>query len=166
MLQRVTACAVAVAAAGCIHPRDQGQSGIVGCWRFDQDYFSVIGRDPATGALLSLRTAELRFLEEPPPAPDVSYPQSRHAVRPIPFEIEGSTRHRWLANSGWEPLGADRVTVRWYNGLFGPDFRLAVRGDTLRGVVRHLSDQAGAPNEPAPASAVRIGCPAPAGGGT
>ena len=72
----------------------------------------------------------------------------------------------WRFDQGYFHSGADSVTVSWYNGLSGPTFRLAIRGDFLRGVVRHLSDVAGTPIEWKPASAVRMTCPASRDGGT
>jgi hypothetical protein len=139
--------------------------GLAGCWRFDREYFSVIGRHPATGAPVSVRTADLELLAEAPPPDVFPHDQSKSAVRPIPFVVDTMTHRRWMARSGWDMLGADSVTVSWYNGLYGPIFRLAVTGDSMRGVTRHLSDVVGTPVKWNPAGAVRIDCPAPTGGG-
>ncbi len=137
-----------------------------GCYRFDSAYFPVIGRHSQTGVLLSLHTRELALLREAPPRDVVRGPQAPHAVRPIPFEVDTLTRRRWEARSGWTPLGPDSIRLAWHNGLFGPAFRLAVRGDSLRGTVVHTTDVAGPPPPVGMASATRIPCPGPGSAGS
>ena len=65
---------------------------------------------------------------------------------------------RWLGFSAWHPIGRDSVEVHWRNGLSGPVFRLAVRGDSLVGRVRFTTDVVGAEPPAEPASAVRVPC--------
>lgn len=147
------ACASAAGA-----PRDTSLArGPAGCYRFDAAYFSVIGRDSSTRTVVSLATAELILLESPPPA--MPYGQAPYAVRPIPFALDSLTSRRWMANSGWMLLPGDSIQVSWRNGLFGPVFRLAVRGDSLQGTVVHTTDVANRPIRRGPAAAVRMRCP-------
>lgn len=145
------ACASAPAAPPARDP--------AGCYRFDSAYFPVIGRHPQTGALVSLRTADLALLPASPPPDAAPHPQAPYAVRPIPFTVDTFTARRWAARSGWTPMGPDSVQVTWRNGLFGPVFRLAVRGDSLRGTVVHTTDVVGPPVRRGAAAAIRVSCP-------
>jgi hypothetical protein len=66
----------------------------------------------------------------------------------------------------WRPLPGDSIEVSWFSGFHGPLFRLAVRGDTLRGMVVHRTDilardsVTGIPSQPAPVPAIawRVAC--------
>jgi len=82
---------VAVTAA-CGAPRAPAPApGPVGCWRFDSAYFPVVGRDPRTNALVSLRTSELALLGESPPYDELGVAPAMHAIRPIPFDVDTFT---------------------------------------------------------------------------
>lgn len=150
-------------AHACVRPSGAPpEAAPVGCYRFDQAYFPVIGRDTGSGVVVSRSTAELALLDAPPPPDFVMDTEERHAVRPIPFGVDTFTVRRWMSRSGWTSLPGDSVQVVWRNGLFGPVFRLARHGDSLSGTVVHTTDVLSRAPLRGSATAVCIACPAAA----
>ena len=132
------------------------------CYRFDRPYFTAVGRFPAD-SVFTRRAGMLRFRADSTPAISPRLPRlPMRAVEPLPFVVDSFTYHRWMSMSGWRMLGADSVEIHWRNGLYGPVFRMAVRGDSLVGQVVQTTDAHPIP-EPPPrppqrAVAVRISC--------
>jgi hypothetical protein len=131
------------------------------CYQFDQPYFTAVGRFPG-GAVFTRRSAVLRF--RPDSTPAISPRLARipmRAVEPVPFEVDSFTYQRWMSMSGWRMFGADSVEIHWRNGLHGPVFRMALRGDSLVGRFVQTTDAHPIPEPPPrsePARAVRIRC--------
>lgn len=132
------------------------------CYRFDQPYFSAVGKFPG-GAVFHRITDTLSFRGDSTPliAPHLRRLPMR-AVEPIPFVVDSFTYHRWMSMSGWHMIGADSVEIVWRNGLYGPIFRMALRGDSLVGQFIQTTDARPYPEPPPPAPqparAVRIAC--------
>ena len=142
-----------------VHAATQGGAAISGCYRFDRPYFNWFNlgaANPRRGATdssaivrLSSR-AESRFRHPGLPGFD---------IQPMPFTEDSTTARRWLQFSHWTAVDSNTVEIVWRNGLYGPVFRLVVRGDTLRGQVRFTTDVVGAEPPPEPAMGVRMPCP-------
>ena len=132
------------------------------CYRFDQPYFEAVGKFP--GGPVYHRTADvLSFRADSTPLIAPHLPRlPLRAVEPIPFVVDSFTYHRWMSMSGWHMIGADSVEIVWRNGLYGPVFRMAVRGDSLVGQFIQTTDARPYPEPPPPAPqparAVRIAC--------
>lgn len=132
------------------------------CYRFDQPYFSAVGKF-AGGPVFQRTTDTLRFRVDSTP---LISPRLRRlplrAVEPIPFVVDSFTYHRWMSMSGWHMIGTDSVEIVWRNGLYGPIFRMAVRGDSLVGEFIQTTDAHPYPEPPPPppqpARAARIRC--------
>jgi hypothetical protein len=136
----------------------QDTTALSGCYRFDRAYFKWVGRAPGKSAVVRDSTRDLRLFGRSGmthwlvngPALD---------VQPIPFVADSFTTLRWLGPSHWSISAPYTVNIVWRNGLYGPVFRLAVAGDTLRGQVRFTTDVDGAEPPPEQAWAVRVACP-------
>lgn len=132
------------------------------CYRFDQSYFGAVGRFPG-GPVFNKRTDALRFRVDSSPriGPGIRRLPLR-AVEPIPFVVDSFTYQRWMSMSGWRTIGTDSVEIVWRNGLYGPVFRMEMRGDSLVGEFIQTTDAHPVPEPPAPpperAYAVRISC--------
>jgi hypothetical protein len=82
-------------------------------------------------------------------------------VEPTPFVVDSGHHRLYLSLSGWKAMPGDSIRLQWLNGLYGPMFRLAVRGNSLVGTFVQSTDviTAGEPPPRArPASAVRVAC--------
>jgi len=132
------------------------------CYRFDQPYFVAVGRFPG-GPVFTRRTDALSFHADSTPLISPRIPRlPMKAVEPMPFVVDSFTHQQWMSMSGWRMIGADSVEIHWRNGLYGPIFRMAVRGDSLVGQFIQTTDAHPIPEPPprAPESAraVRISC--------
>jgi hypothetical protein len=61
----------------------------------------------------------------------------------------------------WRTLPGDSILFTWYDGLHGPEFRVKLAGDTLRGIMIIRTDVVavgGKPPQPSPAMAIRVPC--------
>jgi hypothetical protein len=136
----------------------QDTTALSGCYRFDRAYFAWVGRAPGGSAVVTDSTRVLRLSAR---ASVRRLPRGGPLleVQPIPFVADSFTTHRWLDPSHWSFAAPDTVNVVWSNGLYGPVFRLAVAGDTLRGQVRFTTDVVGGEPPPERAWAVRAACP-------
>ena len=132
------------------------------CYRFDHPYFTAVGKFPG-GPVFSRSTDVLRFRVDSTPliAPHLRRLPLR-AVEPMPFVVDSFTYHSWMSMSGWRMIGADSAEIIWRNGLYGPVFRMAVRGDSLVGEFIQTTDAHPIPEPPPPAPqparAKRISC--------
>jgi hypothetical protein len=81
-----------------------------------------------------------------------------HLPGPTPSD---SHTGMYLFFNYWRGLPGDSILFTWYNGLHGPEFRMKLDGDTLRGIMVMRTDVVvvgGKPPQPFPASATRIRC--------
>lgn len=76
--------------------------------------------------------------------------------RALPDPWDRSSRHLW--GSAWRTLGADTLEVKWSDGFGWMNLLLALKGDTLRGILRLGGDQVGY-DVTMPAKAFRVECP-------
>jgi hypothetical protein len=146
---------------GINHDPAMGQSSadLAGCYQFDRAYFSWVGRRSERSIVVRDSTRFVRLREQAHPGASAMRITGALQLEPIPFETDDFTRDQWLGFSHWRLLSSDSVTVVWRNGLYGPVFRMAVRGDTLRGQVRFTTDVIGAEPQSQAAWAVRTECP-------
>lgn len=136
----------------------QDTAAVSGCYSFDRAYFQWVGRRPGESAVVTDSTSVIRLSS----GSEIKHQLVRGPVLdvfPIPFAADSRTVERWLSPSNWTFENANTVNVVWRNGLYGPVFRLNVRGDTLRGQVRFTTDVAGAEPPPEPALALKVACP-------
>jgi hypothetical protein len=136
-----------------------GSAQLAGCYRFDRPYF--VAR--AAGKTLFTRdsSAVLRFTNDT--LRDEDAKNGPHfEVWPIGFAVDSAEQVDRRRFSHWRPVGDRDVVVAWRDGFHGPVFRLAIRGDTLRGKMRQTTDYSnGLPNPETwwrSASAVRTPC--------
>ena len=143
----------------CRTPHTQSPS-VAACYRFDQSYFTWVGRPPEGGNVFtgSSSVVSLDAAAHPPAFPDYPPPDAR-AVHVPTMVVDSFNKARWLGMSFWRPLQADSVELNWINGLYGPVFKLIARGDSLVGRVRFTTDVAGREQKTQAASAMRIACP-------
>ena len=122
------------------------------CYRFDRHYFSWFSRRSSStdSTAVVLLAAQVQPGRRPP---------DTRALIPPSMVTDTFVMNGWLSRSGWRFIAADSISVWWYNGLHGPTFRFAVRGDSLGGQYRYLSDIVDAPSTER-ASAIRVTCPA------
>ncbi|MDB4887850.1 MAG: hypothetical protein JWN79_3288 [Gemmatimonadetes bacterium] len=125
----------------------QGAADSTRCFRFDRAYFGYPPDETPVLALTPQRHPEPRLGSE---GRVIELPTLR------PDSAEREHRQRY---SGWAPLRGDSVIVVWRNGFAGYRMRLAVRGDSLVGIERFLTDDRLRTVRPSRASAVRVACP-------
>jgi hypothetical protein len=151
---------VIAALTACSDPRSDPATE---CYRFDQPYFQWIwkpGRELVvdSSALIELRprAAHLRWTIAPA-APMPMEVRVRYMVVDSALEaLQGGMRY-------WRPITGDSIEIWWYDGLSGPTFRLARRGDSLVGIVDYKTDVGDAPPRRRRATAVRVPCRATMG---
>lgn len=141
-----TLCVVAVSVASA-----QDSTLERTCYRFDRPYFEAVGRFSG-GPVFIKRADALRFRVDSSPTigPGMRRLPMR-AVEPVPFVVDSFTYQRWMSMSGWRMIGADSVEIHWRNGLYGPVFWMAVRGDSLVGQFIQTTDARPVPEPPPPA---------------
>lgn len=127
--------------------RAQQRTDSTRCYRFDRSYFGYPPDETAVLALTAERHPEPRLGTE---GRVIELPTLR------PDSAERLLRQRY---SGWAPLHSDSVIVVWRNAFAGYRMRLAVRGDSLVGIERFLTDDRVRAVRPSRATAVRIACP-------
>lgn len=126
----------------------QGMEDSTRCFRFDRAYF---GYPPARTPIVTLTA---RRHPEPRLGP-AGYVIELPTLRP-----DSAERERRQLYSGWAPLYRDSVIVVWRNAFAGHRMRLLVRGDSLVGVDRFLTDdRQRAAARPSRVRAVRVACP-------
>lgn len=151
LLQVVTAVVLLVPSA-----RAQAPAALVGCYRFDRPYFSWVGRRPGDSHVYTDTSSVIRLFATTLVPHDMVRGNALD-LEPQPFRADSTTRRRWLRASGWVAT-SDSMMLSWRNGLYGPVFLLAIRGDTLRGRVRFTTDVVGREPPPEAATAVRVPC--------
>jgi hypothetical protein len=118
------------------------------CYRFDRAYF---GYPPHRTAVVALT---------PRHHPEPRLGTLGHVIELPTLRPDSAERERRQLYSGWAPLRRDSVIVVWRNAFAGHRMRLLVRGDSLVGIARFLTDDAAAPVvRPGRARAVRVACP-------
>ena len=123
------------------------------CYRFDRSYFNWVGRPPGGGQVFVDSTAVVRLSSS-----KHSELTDAYTLVPPSMVADSFTENDWLRPSSWRFFAPDSIYVVWYNRLYGPVFRLGIRGDTLIGQVRFTTDQIGREPPPERAFAVRIEC--------
>lgn len=138
----------------------QAAAARAGCYRFDRSYFGWVGR-PLTGGGTLIDSASVIRLDSAahPQSPGNWVPPDARAVAVPAMSVDSFTVRLWLGVSFWRAVSSDEIEIQWRNGLYGPVFRLAVRGDSLKGSVRFTTDVAGAEPPLERASATRVACP-------
>lgn len=154
---RVTAVLLCAAASASAQ-----STAIAGkCYRFDRPYFTAVGRFPGEPVFI-VRADVLKLRADSTPFTGRGLRRfAMKAVEPMPFVVDSFTYRRWMSVSGWRMIGSDSVEIEWRNGLYGPVFRMAVRGDSLVGEVIETTDSRPVPRPPpAPDTtrATRISC--------
>jgi hypothetical protein len=145
-----------------------------GCYRFDQAYFTAAVQDSRGEyvGIESTRVVQLTLTLTRIPVGGDKAVQQPFTLRLPELNILPEEARSYAKQSHWAIIGADSIRVSWWNGLFGPSFRLVVRGDSLIGVQSFGSDIASGSTtrgdtvfihfaEPVwePATAVRVACP-------
>ena len=128
------------------------------CYRFDQAYFHWIWQP---GRQLVVDSSALIELRPTPMQPAWSLAPGERT--PLEVRIPGMVEDSVLTAmregaSFWRPLSADSIEVWWYDGLSGPTFRLARRGDSLVGMMEFKTDVGGELPVRRPAAAARVRC--------
>jgi hypothetical protein len=136
----------------------QGRS--LGCLRFDRAYFQWAGRPVAGGDFVidSSRIIRLDTMPHRIGFPGEIPPNARVVAVPT-MKVDSDATARWQMASFWRTIATDSIELQWHNGLFGPVLRLEVRGDSVRGRVRFLTDRVGVEPRVEPATGSRIACP-------
>jgi hypothetical protein len=80
------------------------------------------------------------------------------AVIPLHARVDEWQLHRYARLSGWSRAEPNRVSVSWHNGFSGPVFDGVIRGDTIVGSMRFMTDH-GREREPENFRAVLVACP-------
>jgi hypothetical protein len=125
----------------------QNLSDSTRCFRFDKSYF---GYPP-------LETPVVALTPQHHPEPRLG---SEGRVIELPtLQPDSAERDRRQRYSGWAPLRTDSVIVVWRNAFAGYRMRLAVRGDSLVGIGRFLTDDRIRAVRPSRVTAARISCP-------
>ena len=125
----------------------QNRFGETRCFRFDKPYFGYPNLTTPIVALTPVRHPEPRL-------------GSEGRVLDLPtLRPDSAERERRQLYSGWAPLHRDSVIVVWRNAFAGYRMRLAVRGDSLVGIGRFLTDSQPRAVRPGRVRAVRTSCP-------
>jgi hypothetical protein len=112
------------------------------------------------GSVFHDSTTLIKLFPEPRPAERLlSGPPDARALVPPTMQVDSATARRWLRSSYWREVVADSLEIVWRNGLYGPVFRMLVRGDSLRGRVRFTTDIVGGEPPPQDAAAMQVSCP-------
>jgi len=117
------------------------------CYRFDRAYFGYPPQTTSVVALTALRHPEPRL------------GSAGHVIELPTLRPDSAERERRQLYSGWAPLHRDSVIVVWRNAFAGHRMRLSVRGDSLVGIDRFLTDDRQRAARPSRARAVRVACP-------
>ena len=132
----------------------------VQCYQFDRHYFSWVGRPPEGGAVFRDSTRLIRLTAGPRPIDRfLRGPSDARALVPPTMRVDSFATRSWLRSSYWRHVMPDSLEVVWRNGLYGPVFRMGVKGDSLQGRVRFTTDVVGGERPPERAGAVRAACP-------
>jgi len=151
---------VIAAAVAC---SDASSTPATECYRFDQPYFLWIwkpGRDLLvdSSAMIELRptAAHLRWPITPSQPTPMEVRVQYLAVDSALAALQEGTRY-------WRPITVDSIEIWWHDGLSGPTFRLARRGDSLVGIMDFKTDVGDAFPRRRRATAVRVRCRATVG---
>jgi hypothetical protein len=80
------------------------------------------------------------------------------AVVPLDARMDRWQLRNYARLSGWARAEPNRISVSWHNGFSGPVFDGVVRGDSIVGSIRFMTDH-GREREPENARAVSVACP-------
>jgi hypothetical protein len=133
--------------------RGTGSARVTGCFAFQAADLRI-----SRSANDSARRAVFEFTKVVHSSPIYPADSLRFVARGI-RGVTDSTQDGHRAH--WRPDGDDEIVFAWHDGFWGPVFRLALLGDTLRGSYRIDSDARSAWPEwthRTRATAVRVPC--------
>jgi hypothetical protein len=147
LLRHLRPLALLLAAIVPCLARAQNAPDSARCYQFDRAYF---GYPPQETAVLQLT---------PRHHPEPRLGTEGRVIELPTLHPDSAQREQRQRYSGWAPLRADSVIVVWRNGIAGYRMRLAMRGDSLIGISRFLTDDRLRSVRPSRTTAVRVGCP-------
>jgi hypothetical protein len=131
---------------------------VEGCYQFDRAYFRWVGLHPAGGKVTIDSARVIRLDSTAHRRRGTWLPENARVVAVPSMLVDTMSTSRWLSTSYWRATSPDGIELQWYNGLFGPAFRLVVARDSLKGQVSFQTDVAGTEPPPESAFAVRVAC--------